>query len=125
MVIEANQFAFRDVRSHLLDCGYDALQLVTDIETTQGRSVPLAAFAHSPHDSRSACIAVIDSQPDTQTAVNLCRGLGAPLVLAYSQHQWEVWKQGPKAPQFLRRILPSELTNFFKDQKKDLTPKAI
>src|SRR6185503_9003898 len=119
MVIGASQFAFRDLRSRLIDCGYEESQLVTDIETTQGKNVPLAAFAHSPRDSRSACIAVIDAYPNPEAAVISCRGLGAPLVLTYSSSEWEVWKQGPMRPQFLHRILPGELTNFFRAQKKD------
>lgn len=114
-----------DLRSYLLDCGYSALQLAADVEVAQGRRVSLAAFAHSPHDSRSACIAVIDDGPDAEAAAAACRGLGAPLVFTLLHDQWLFWKQGATKPEFLRRILPAELPSFFREQKNELAPQSI
>src|SRR3989338_6446857 len=92
MMSGQKQIVAGDLRPFLLDCGYSASQLVTNIEVAQGRRVPLAAFAHSPHDSRSACIAVIDGVSDAEDAVAACRGLGAPLVFTYLPDQWQFWK---------------------------------
>ena len=119
------QIVAGDLRPFLLDCGYSASQLVTNIEVAQGRRVPLAAFAHSPHDSRSACIAVVDGVSDADAAVAACRSLGAPLVFTYLPDQWQFWKQSATKPQFLRRLPPAELPRFFREQKKQLAPESI
>lgn len=113
------------LRPYLLGCGYRASQLAVDIEVGEGYRVPLAAFAHSPHDSRSACIAVIDGVSDSEAAVIACRSLGAPLVFAHMPNQWQFWQQGPERPQFLRQITPSELPTFFDEQREKFSPTAI
>ena len=125
MISGQNSFEASHLRPYLLGCGYRASQLATDIEVAKDYRVPLAAFAHSPHDSRSACIAVIDSVSDSEAAVAACRNLGAPLVFAYVPDQWQLWRQGPARPQFLRHIVPSELPKFFDEQREKLSPVAI
>lgn len=125
MITAQNFSEASQLRPYLLGCGYLASQLAADIEVATGHRVPLAAFAHSPHDSRSACIAVIDGVPDSGAAVAACRNLGAPLVFAYVSDQWQFWQQGPERPQFLRHIAPSELPKFFDEQREKLAPVAI
>jgi len=125
MISGQNDIVAGNLRPYLLDCGYSASQLVTNIEVAQGRRVPLAAFAHSPHDSRSACIAVIDGVSDAEDAVAACRGLGAPLVFTYLPDQWQFWKQSATRPQFLRHLPAAELPSFFSEQRKQLAPESI
>jgi len=112
------------LRPYLIDCDYHAPQLETDIQVAD-YNVPLAAFVHEPHDSRSACIAVLDNVSDSETAVTQCRGLGAPVVFTYSSDFWLFWKQGTIKPQFLRRLLPVELPQFFQERKEELFPVSI
>src|SRR5205823_1993329 len=114
-----------DLRPFLIDCGYNASQLITDIEVVPGCRVPLAAFAHYPHDSRSACIAVFDEVSEPEATVLACRSLGAPLVFTFLDDQWLFWKQGVSKPEFLRRIPPAELPRFFREQESELAPQAI
>ena len=109
MISSQNSFEASHLRPYLLGCGYRASQLAVDIEVAKGHRVPLAAFAHSPHDSRSACIAVIDGVSDSEAAVAACRNLGAPLVFVYVPDQWQLWRQGPARPQFLRYMVPSRV----------------
>ena len=62
---------------------------------------PLLLLPTPPHDSRSACIAVIGGSSDPETDVASCRGLGAPLVFLYFPDQWQLWQQStvkPKLP---------------------------
>lgn len=125
MISGQNSIEASHLRPYLLGCGYRASQLAVDVETAKGHRIPLAAFAHSPHDSRSACIAVIDGVPDSETAVAACRNMGAPLVFSYVPGQWQWWRQGPTKPQFLRYIAPSELPKFFDEQREKLSPTAI
>src|SRR4051812_26030711 len=107
------------LQPYLVDCGYHAPQLETDIQVAD-YNVPLAAFAHHPHDSRSACIAILDNVSDPQAAVTQCRGLGAPVVFTYSSNYWLFWKQGTIKPQVLQRLLPAELPKFFQERKEEL-----
>ena len=115
------------LRPHLLDCGYRASQLAANIEIENGHryTVPLAAFAYSPYDSRSACIAVVDGTSDSEATVVSCRGLGAPLVFLYFPDQWQLWQQSTTRPKLLRQISPEELPHFFLEQKQDLAPEAV
>src|SRR2546423_224622 len=89
-----------DLRPYLRDCGYSSGQLVSNVEVANGHrfQVPLAAFAHSPHDSRSACIAVLENVFD-EGAIKACRNLGAPLVFACLPDQLLFWKQTVTGPQ--------------------------
>ena len=115
------------LRPHLHGCGYRNQQLVPNVAVGNGQhyTVPLAAFAHSPHDSRSACIAVVDGSSDPETDVASCRGLGAPLVFLYFPDQWQLWQQNATKPKFLHQMPPKELGRFFLDQKEKLAPESI
>ena len=115
------------LRPHLRGCGYRDSQLVTNVEVGNGHhyTVPLVAFAHPSHDSRSACIAVIDGSPDPESTVASCRRLGAPLVFLYFSDQWQLWQQGSAEPKLQQRLLPEELSHFFLDQKEKLAPESI
>jgi type I restriction-modification system DNA methylase subunit len=115
------------LRPYLLDCGYRASRLAMNIEVENGHryKVPLAAFAHSPHDSRSACIAIMDGASDPEATVASCRGLGAPLVFLYFPDQWQLWQQSTTKPKLLRQISPAELPHFFLEKKEDLAPESV
>ena len=115
------------LRPHLRDCGYRNSQLVTNVEVGNGRryTVPLAAFAHPPHDSRSACIAVIGGSSDPETDVASCRGLGAPLLFLYFPDQWQLWQQSTVKPKLLHQIPHEEMSSFFLEQKEELAPESI
>lgn len=127
MISNQNHPRAAHLRPYLLACGYRASQLATNVEVANGHNckIPLAAFAHSPHDSRSACIAVIDGGSNPEATVASCRGLGAPLVFTYFPDQWQLWKQSTTKPQLLRRISSEELPSFFRDQKKELAPESV
>ena len=115
------------LRPYLLDCGYRTSQLAGNIEVENGHryTVPLAAFAHSPHDSRSACIAVVDGTSDSEATVVYCRGLGAPLVFLYFPNRWQLWQQSTTRPKLLRQIPPEELPRFFLERKEKLAPESV
>jgi type I restriction-modification system DNA methylase subunit len=114
-----------DLRSHLMNCGYDKSQLVANVELTEGHQVSLAAFAHSPHDSRSACIAAVDSISDPEIDVIACRSLGAPLVFTcYLDELW-FWKQSANRPQFVNRVPASALPRFFDKYRGDFSPESV
>jgi hypothetical protein len=109
---------------HLLGCGYASDHLVRSVPTPGGYSVPLAAFAHAPHDTRSACIAFVDAVAQEIGPVE-CRALGAPVVLARQTGFWELWKQKPQAPELIERISDEHLPAFFRAERSKLTPEAI
>lgn len=115
------------LRPHLQDCGYRNQQLVPNVAVGNGHqyTVPLAAFAHSPHDSRSACIAVVDGASDSEATVDSCRTLGAPIVFLYFPDQWQLWQQSTTKPKLLRQIPHEEIPSFFLEQKEELAPESI
>ena len=115
------------LRPHLQDCGYRNQQLVPNVAVGNGHqyTVPLAAFAHSPYDSRSACIAVVDGASDSEATVASCRTLGAPLVFLYFPNQWQLWQQSTAKPKLLRQIPHEEIPSFFRKQKEELAPESV
>src|SRR6266404_3299425 len=114
-----------DLRPHLLGCGYLESQLVGDIEIDSGQRIPLLAFAHSPHDSRSCCIAVIDNVQEPQAEVARARAVGAPLVFASYNSQWQLWTQGADKPRLMESIAPANLENFFTQNRNSLAPDLV
>ena len=127
MTTKGSQLRAADLRPYLLNCGYSQVQLVPNVEVANGHhfQVPLAAFAYYPHDSRSACIAVLEDVLELEATVKACRSLGAPLVFACLPDQLLVWKQTVTGPQRERPIPLTELPEFFQDQKHNLAPEAV
>jgi len=116
------------LRPYLLQCGYSRGQLVQNVEVSNGHrsQIPLTAFAHYPHDSRSACIAVLEGGLDPKAAVRACRDLGAPLVFTCQPDQLLFWKQTVTGPQLERRPIPlAEVAQFFQEQGPNLAPEAV
>lgn len=113
------------IQPFLADCGYGPSQLAKSVELEGGYKVALAAFAHPIHDTRSACIAVIDNVQDPLSDVEACRSLGAPLVLAAVNDHWELWMQEVAKPQFIDSKLPSELPELFNKNKNSLAPETL
>jgi type I restriction-modification system DNA methylase subunit len=128
MNTKQGQLVAAHLRPYLLQCGYSRGQLVQNVEVSNGHrlQIPLTAFAHYPHDSRSACIAVLDDVFDTEGAVRACRDLGAPLVFACQPDQLLFWKQTVTGPQLERRPIPlAEVPQFFQEQGSNLAPEAV
>jgi type I restriction-modification system DNA methylase subunit len=113
------------MRPYLLDCGYGRSHLAVDVEVAPGRRASLVAFAHSPFDSRSSCIAVLDQIFQPETELRGYRSLGAPLVFNAMSDHWQLWKQGAAKPELVRSLRPSELPNFFKKEKDNLAPESV
>jgi hypothetical protein len=91
-----------------------------------GRDIaPVAAFADTLHDVRSACIAVVDGTPDCVPAVAAARPLGAPVVFACHGETVEWWKQTTTTPLRHKGIPIGRLGQFFEDHKGDFSPTAI
>jgi len=108
-----------------MNCGYDKSQLVANLPLTEGRQVSLAAFAHLPHDSRSACIAIVESISDPETDAIACRSLGAPLVFTCRSNELRFWKQRADKPQFVTRIPESTLPRFFDKHRTEFSPESV
>ena len=123
----SNQSRASILYPYLLGCQYRKSQLVPNIELTNGQrfQVPLAAFAHHPYDSRSACIAVFDDTFDPEYTVKASRSLGAPVVFSCLPEQVLFWKQGVAGPQLQEQIPIAKLPDFFKRYSNELAPDAI
>ena len=114
-----------DLRPHILACGYNESQLARNVEIDSGQRIPLIAFAHSPHDSRSSCFAVIDNVTAPQKDVALTRVIGAPLIFASFNNQWQLWKQEADKPRLWESIAPANLDSFFEQNRTSLAPDAV
>jgi hypothetical protein len=112
-----------DLEPYLHYCGYSKEQLVTDIEVVNGHrfKIPIAAFAHYPHDSRSACIAILENDSEIQS----CRSLGAPLIFACHQKELLFFTQTVDGHKFQRKIFSTEVQEFFQNQKDLFSPQAV
>lgn len=113
------------LQPYLLGCGYEESRLEFDIDVGLTDGIPLIAFAHSPHDSRSACIAVVDDPVEPEVAVAASRRTGAPLVFNCFHDQWQFWKQATDRPKLIETIAPTELSEFFAMNQGSLAPDVV
>ena len=109
---------------HLNRCGYGDAFLAGQYNFGSG-TVPLAAFADTPHDARSICIAGIDVQGDPLASVAAIRPLGAPVVFAYHTATLQWWKQTTGSPHLVESIDASYVSRFFDEHKNDFSPGNI
>lgn len=113
------------LRLPLLGCGYRPELVRQDFDFGLGETAPVVAFAQSPTDSRSACVAVTVANSDPRSAVSCCKPLGAPIVFVCSGSSVQWWKQGTQAPEFLETIAQTEIQQFFNKRKEDFSPEAV
>lgn len=109
---------------HLQRCGYSDALLAHPYDFGVG-TVPVAAFADTPHDSRSACIAVIETGQSPETDVIAIRPLGTPVVLACHNGSLQWWKQTTSTPVLQEKIDSAQLQRFFAEHQDDLGPKTV
>src|ERR1035437_4797820 len=108
------------IKAPLRGCGYRPDLLQTDFLLGEGQTIPLVAFAQSPADSRSACVAVLSETSGPRSAVEACRPLGAPLVFVCFQDTLQWWKQGAQSPEY-RESIPANNVERFNGGSKGLS----
>ena len=113
------------LKPYLRACGYTGSLLRSGYYFGDGQEIALAGFAHVPADTRSACIAVVDSESETAKDVSACRAMGAPLVFACCGTELQWWKQGPRDPQLFETIRATRISSFFGSHKEDFSPHAV
>jgi len=109
---------------HLKRCGYGDALRKQDYDFGSGRA-PIAAFADTPHDVRSVCIAVVNAANDPAAAVAATKPLGAPVVFACHANTVQWWKQTTATPEFRKRIDSSQVREFFGQHRNDFSPATI
>lgn len=109
---------------HLKRCGYGDALRKQDYDFGSGRA-PVAAFADTPHDVRSVCIAVVDGASDPKAAVAATKPLGAPVVFACHANTVQWWKQTTATPEFRKSIDSRQVQGFFRQHRNDFSPATI
>ena len=113
------------IKAPLRGCGYRSDLLRTDFLLGEGQTIPLVAFAQSPADSRSACVAVLSETSGPSSAVEACRPLGAPLVFVCFQDTLQWWKQGAQSPEYRESVPAINVGRFFEDNLGKFKPDAV
>jgi len=109
---------------HLKRCRYRDALLAQDYDFGSGHA-PVAAFADTPHDTRSVCIAVVEAPSDPEAAVVAARPLGAPVVFACHEGGVQWWKQTTDRPVLLEGLDRSQVRGFFHQHRDDLSPGRV
>ena len=109
---------------HLKRCCYTDALLAQDYAFGSARA-PVAAFAGTPHDARSVCIAVVNALSNPEAAVEATRPLGAPVVFACHGDTVQWWKQTTTSPVLLERVDRAQAREFFRQHRKDFSPATI
>lgn len=109
---------------HLQRCGYSDALLAHPYDFGVG-TVPVAAFADTPHDSRSACVAVIETGQNPEEDVIAIRPLGTPVVLACHNGSLQWWKQTTGTPVLHEKVDSAQLQRFFGEHEANLGPKKV
>jgi hypothetical protein len=94
-----------------------------------GLTISKLAYCRSPHDLRSAGIAVINVPigGTSQQAVGSMKASGAPVVVALGgKDDWEIWRQSfSKSARLVGHGSSRELGGFLRENRSDLNPDAI
>jgi len=110
---------------HLERCGYGEGLLAQPYDFGPG-SVPVAGFASSLHDLRSACIAVIGAGQAPEDDVLSVRPLGAPIILACHGDSLQWWKQTTGRAELQEAPIPRKnIEQFFDAHKEDFSPRNV
>lgn len=113
------------LKPYFEQCGYRSSLIESNVQLADNRYAALAAFAHAPCDSRSACIAAIDGFVDPLQDAVACRPLGTPVNFVCFHDRLEWWVQA-SAKTERREIIPTaHLDNFFDQHSKEFGPEAI
>ncbi|MDX2112008.1 MAG: N-6 DNA methylase [Verrucomicrobiota bacterium] len=123
-------YSLEQITDDLLGIGYTHQHIVTDVRLwDSGLSIPLLAYCRTPHDLRSAGIAVTnlpEGAIGSNTVSNL-KACGAPAVIALGGRQnWEFWRQSyTDTPRLERSGDASQLSGFLQEYRSYLSPDAI
>ena len=125
MIATTNRLSAARLRPHLDQCGYHRSLIESDVRLPDNRRAALAAFAHVPRDSRSACIAIMDGFTDTHQDAVACRALGAPVILVCLPNQLQWWITSTTGT-MLRETVPAEyVASFFEQHRNTFGPDVI
>ncbi len=108
----------------LEECGYTGARLEPDFKFGL-MTIPLVGFATKPWDFDSACIAVVDSGGQPETAARSCRDLGAPVVWVRHNGHVDWWVQHDSAPTLFASKPVGEFATLVRQHKETLGPLSI
>src|SRR5688572_21916576 len=124
--------AWRVFLNEIQRIGYSTIEsdyVFSDVFDASGisRTVPLAAFTHSPPSYRNAALAVVESNGrEAEDVANECRALGAPLLFVIEGQQVTVWKvHHRKRPTIHRRATLDQLGLLFAENQDEWKPQRI
>lgn len=112
------------LRPFLEACGYTGSRLVPDYQFN-GSKAALVGFFGRPWDTRTACVAAVDAEQDSEETAARCIPIGAPTVFVCQPSSIDVWRLTPTGPTARRSLPPNEIGGFFETHKNELSPKAI
>lgn len=109
---------------HLKKCGYGDAQLARPFKVGDA-TIEVAAFAGSPFDNWSACLAVVDLVGDSRTSASKAQHLGAASVFVCGPQGVDWYGLGAKGPTTPRNINWADVPGLFREHKKELAPSTI
>ena len=120
------------LREEMVKIGYSTIEsqyVFPDVfsASSPSRSVPLAAFTHSPPSYRNAALAVIEAVKDTAREFSGdYRALGAPLLFVIEGQQVTVWQIHSKGrPTVYRQVTVEQIGSLFSENQRDWNPRRI
>jgi hypothetical protein len=108
----------------LEDCGYSGARLAPHFKVDDA-VYPLVGFASKPWDFDSACIAVVETSGEPETAVRKCRQLGAPVVWVQHNGTVDWWVQHSTTPSRFDSRPLNKFASLVRSRRADLTPKSV
>ena len=122
----------RALQEEFANIGYIAIArdyVFSDIfsATAPNRTVPVAAFTHTPHSYRNAALAVIEgNQRPAIEVVSEYRALGAPLLFVVEGNEVVVWQiRSGATPREITRSHVNQLSVLFSKYREAWSPLSI
>jgi type I restriction-modification system DNA methylase subunit len=113
------------IRRCLRVCRYHDDLIEENYTLGSDRNVPFVAFAHRPHDARSACVAFLPESRTPHAEIAGLRELGVPFAFFVGVDSWEMWSLRSDGPQHKRSVPANQVDKFFDDNKLDFAPGSV
>jgi len=119
------------IRKNLRQCGYSEPLLKDNYVYGDGidtRTVPLAAFSSTVHDSRTSCISVIKGEEllgATEQYINQFRSFGAPVIFVCINGSLQWWNLGTGGAKYQETVSKDEIKGFFSVYREKFSPDRL
>lgn len=106
-------------------CGYARANIASDYRPADAPEPGVLAFAHAPHDARTACIAVASAGPEPERTAGTWRAVGAPVLLLIAEDNVQWWMPRSDGVSVRETVSTARLDGFLEQHRALWAPETL